>query len=121
MMVVHDLGVVALVVTKVLPWPALLTLLAVPLWMRTLAAFRRPKPTEPPGQPGLATVVGHARIHTIRRASTVDSRAWTVTRRRERSFPELRRWDIVTTIDGTHRNARRLRHPKPVSAAAGEP
>jgi 1,4-dihydroxy-2-naphthoate octaprenyltransferase len=52
MMVVYYLGVIALVVTEALPWPALLTLLAVPLLVRTLAAFRAPKPTEaPPDNP----------------------------------------------------------------------
>jgi 1,4-dihydroxy-2-naphthoate octaprenyltransferase len=52
MMVVYYLGVIALVATKALPWPALLTLLAVPLLVKTLAAFRAPKPTEaPPDNP----------------------------------------------------------------------
>jgi 1,4-dihydroxy-2-naphthoate polyprenyltransferase len=52
MMVVYYLGVIALVVAKALPWPALVTLLAVPLLVKTLAAFRRPKPTEaPPDNP----------------------------------------------------------------------
>jgi 1,4-dihydroxy-2-naphthoate polyprenyltransferase len=52
MMVVYYLGVIALVVAKSLPWPALLTLLAVPLLVKTVAAFRAPKPTEaPPDNP----------------------------------------------------------------------
>jgi 1,4-dihydroxy-2-naphthoate polyprenyltransferase len=52
MMIVYYLGVIVLVVTKALPWPALLTFLTVPLLIRTLAAFRAPKPIEaPPDNP----------------------------------------------------------------------
>jgi 1,4-dihydroxy-2-naphthoate octaprenyltransferase len=48
MMIAYYAGVVALVATRALPWPALLTLLAVPMLVRTLRQFGQPKPTEPP-------------------------------------------------------------------------
>jgi 1,4-dihydroxy-2-naphthoate polyprenyltransferase len=48
MMVVYYLGVITLVVIGALPVPALLTLLAVPLLVKTLRKFAEPKPTEPP-------------------------------------------------------------------------
>jgi 1,4-dihydroxy-2-naphthoate polyprenyltransferase len=48
MMVVYYLGVITLVVVRALPVPALLTLLAVPLLVKTLRKFAEPKPTEPP-------------------------------------------------------------------------
>jgi 1,4-dihydroxy-2-naphthoate octaprenyltransferase len=51
MMVAYYVGVVALVVARALPWPALLTLLAVPVLVRTLRQFAQPKPTEPPANP----------------------------------------------------------------------
>lgn len=48
MMVAYYLGVVALVAARALPWPALLTLLAVPLLVRTLREYAKPKPAESP-------------------------------------------------------------------------
>lgn len=48
MMVGYYLGVVALVALRALPWPALLALLALPLLVRTLRAFAKPKPDTPP-------------------------------------------------------------------------
>jgi 1,4-dihydroxy-2-naphthoate octaprenyltransferase len=48
MMAAYYLGVVALVALRALPWPALLTLVALPLAVRTWRAFGQPKPTEPP-------------------------------------------------------------------------
>lgn len=48
MMITYYLGVVALVALRALPWPALLTLLALPLLVRTVRAFREPKPDSPP-------------------------------------------------------------------------
>ena len=48
MMVAYYVGVVALVLPGALPWPALLTLLAVPMLVRTLRQFGQPKPAEPP-------------------------------------------------------------------------
>lgn len=41
-------GVVALVVTKALPWPSLLVVLAAPMAYKAVREFGRPAPTEPP-------------------------------------------------------------------------
>jgi 1,4-dihydroxy-2-naphthoate octaprenyltransferase len=52
MMVAFYIGLVALVVTGNLPWPALLALLAVPRAVTAIRAFNQPKPTEaPPDNP----------------------------------------------------------------------
>src|SRR4029450_120073 len=52
MMVAYYLGVVALVVLRELPWPALLTFLAVPLLVKTMREYAKPRPTEaPPDNP----------------------------------------------------------------------
>lgn len=48
MMIAYYLGVVALVAVRAVGWPALLTLLALPLLARALREFARPKPAEPP-------------------------------------------------------------------------
>jgi 1,4-dihydroxy-2-naphthoate octaprenyltransferase len=48
MMVAYYVGVVALVAARALPWPALLTLLALPMLVRTLKAYGQPRPTQPP-------------------------------------------------------------------------
>ena len=48
MMIAYYVVIVALVAVRALPWPALLTLLAVPLLVKTLRAFAQPKPAEPP-------------------------------------------------------------------------
>jgi 1,4-dihydroxy-2-naphthoate octaprenyltransferase len=48
MMIAYYAGVVALVAVRVLPWPALLTVLALPMLVRTLGAYRQPRPTQPP-------------------------------------------------------------------------
>lgn len=48
MMLTYYVAVVALVIAGALPWPALLTFGAVPLLVRTLRAYARPAPTEPP-------------------------------------------------------------------------
>jgi 1,4-dihydroxy-2-naphthoate octaprenyltransferase len=48
LMVAYYLGVVALVAIRALPWPALLTLLALPMFVRTFRAYGQPKPIEPP-------------------------------------------------------------------------
>ena len=48
MIIGYYAGVGALVALRALPWPALLTILALPLLVRTLRAFARPKPDEPP-------------------------------------------------------------------------
>lgn len=48
MMIAYYAGVVILVAVSALPWPALLTLLATPMLVRTLRQFAQPKPTEPP-------------------------------------------------------------------------
>jgi 1,4-dihydroxy-2-naphthoate octaprenyltransferase len=48
MMVVYYLGVIALVVTAALPVPALLTLLAVPLLVKTLRRFAEPEADRAP-------------------------------------------------------------------------
>jgi len=48
MMIAYYAGVVALVAVRALPWPALLTGLALPLLVRTLGAYRRPRPAQPP-------------------------------------------------------------------------
>lgn len=48
MMVAYYLGVTGLVIAKALPWPALVTLLAVPMLIKSLQAFNQPKPAEPP-------------------------------------------------------------------------
>jgi len=52
MMVAFYAGLIALVATGNLPWPALLALLAVPRAVQAIRAFARPKPTEaPPDNP----------------------------------------------------------------------
>jgi 1,4-dihydroxy-2-naphthoate octaprenyltransferase len=52
MMIAYYVGVIALVIARALPWPALATLLAVPLLLKSLNAFSQPKPTEaPPDNP----------------------------------------------------------------------
>jgi 1,4-dihydroxy-2-naphthoate octaprenyltransferase len=52
MMVAYYVGVVALVVTRALPWPALLTLGGLPTLISVLKRFAQPKPTEaPPDNP----------------------------------------------------------------------
>ncbi len=48
MMIAYYLGVIALVAVRALPWPALLTIGALPLLVRTIRAFGQPKPAEPP-------------------------------------------------------------------------
>ncbi|HET8683142.1 MAG TPA: prenyltransferase [Micromonosporaceae bacterium] len=48
MMVGYHAGVVALVALGALPWPALLTLLAAPMLVRTIREYARPKPAGPP-------------------------------------------------------------------------
>ncbi|MPZ25088.1 MAG: prenyltransferase [Micromonosporaceae bacterium] len=47
-MVAYYLGVVVLVVVQAVGWPALLTLLALPLLVRSLRAYGRPVPDQPP-------------------------------------------------------------------------
>jgi 1,4-dihydroxy-2-naphthoate octaprenyltransferase len=52
MMVAYYVGVVALVATRALPWPALLTLGGLPTLVSVLRRFALPKPTEaPPDNP----------------------------------------------------------------------
>jgi 1,4-dihydroxy-2-naphthoate octaprenyltransferase len=52
MMVAYYVGVVVLVVTRALPWPALLTLGGLPTLVSVLKRFAQPKPTEaPPDNP----------------------------------------------------------------------
>jgi 1,4-dihydroxy-2-naphthoate octaprenyltransferase len=52
MMVGYYAGVVVCVVTRALPWPALLTLLAAPMFLRVWKAFGQPRPSEaPPDNP----------------------------------------------------------------------
>jgi 1,4-dihydroxy-2-naphthoate octaprenyltransferase len=52
MMVAYYVGVVVLVVTRALPWPALLTLLSLPTLVTVLRRFAQPKPSEaPPDNP----------------------------------------------------------------------
>jgi 1,4-dihydroxy-2-naphthoate octaprenyltransferase len=48
MIVAFYAGLVALVATGNLPWPALLALLAAPRAAQAIRAFSQPKPTEPP-------------------------------------------------------------------------
>jgi 1,4-dihydroxy-2-naphthoate octaprenyltransferase len=48
MMILYYVGVVVLVALRALPWPALLTLLALPRAVTALRSFSQPKPTEPP-------------------------------------------------------------------------
>jgi 1,4-dihydroxy-2-naphthoate octaprenyltransferase len=48
MMIAYYLGVLALVTVRALPWPALLTLLALPLFIRTFRTYGEPKPSAPP-------------------------------------------------------------------------
>jgi 1,4-dihydroxy-2-naphthoate polyprenyltransferase len=48
MMIAYYLGVGVLVLLGALPWPALLTVLAVPLLVKTLRAYARARPAEPP-------------------------------------------------------------------------
>jgi 1,4-dihydroxy-2-naphthoate octaprenyltransferase len=52
MMVAYYLGVLVLVVLGELPWPALLTFAAVPMLVKILREYAKPKPTEaPPNHP----------------------------------------------------------------------
>ena len=52
MIIAYYLGVITLVLVRALPWPALLTLLAVPRAVTAVRAFSQPKPTEaPPDNP----------------------------------------------------------------------
>jgi 1,4-dihydroxy-2-naphthoate octaprenyltransferase len=52
MIVGYYLGVVALVLVRALPWPALLTFVAVPRAVKALRLFSQPKPTDaPPDNP----------------------------------------------------------------------
>ena len=52
MMVLYYVGVVALVVARALPWPAVLTFLALPRGVTAIRYFNQPKPTEaPPDNP----------------------------------------------------------------------
>ncbi len=52
MIVGYYLGVIALVLVRALPWPALLTFLAVPRAVTSIQKFSQPKPTEaPPDNP----------------------------------------------------------------------
>lgn len=48
MIVAYYVGVVVLVAVRALPWPALLTLLALPMAIKALTAFNGPAPAEPP-------------------------------------------------------------------------
>jgi len=48
MMVLYYVGVVVCVVVEALPWPGLLTLLALPLFVRVFRSFAQPRPLEPP-------------------------------------------------------------------------
>jgi 1,4-dihydroxy-2-naphthoate octaprenyltransferase len=48
MMVGYYAGIVALVALQAIGWPALLTLLALPLLVRSLKAYAKPRPSEPP-------------------------------------------------------------------------
>jgi 1,4-dihydroxy-2-naphthoate polyprenyltransferase len=48
MMIAYYFGVIALVIARALPWPALLTLLAVPMLLRSVREFAKPKPAQPP-------------------------------------------------------------------------
>jgi 1,4-dihydroxy-2-naphthoate octaprenyltransferase len=48
MMIGYYVGVVILVALQALPWPALLTLLAVPMLVKALKEFGKPTPAEPP-------------------------------------------------------------------------
>jgi 1,4-dihydroxy-2-naphthoate polyprenyltransferase len=52
MIITYYLGVLTLVLVRALPWPALLTLLAVPRAVQAIRVFSQPKPTEaPPDNP----------------------------------------------------------------------
>ena len=52
MMVAYYVGVVVCVVTRALPWPSLMTLLAIPLLARVWRSYAQPRPTEaPPDNP----------------------------------------------------------------------
>jgi 1,4-dihydroxy-2-naphthoate octaprenyltransferase len=52
MIAAYYVGIVAMVVTGNLPWPALLTLLALPRAWQAIALFSKPKPTDaPPDNP----------------------------------------------------------------------
>lgn len=48
MIVAYYVGIVVLVAVRALPWPALLTLLAVPMAYQAIRSFNKPAPTEPP-------------------------------------------------------------------------
>jgi 1,4-dihydroxy-2-naphthoate octaprenyltransferase len=48
MIVAYYVAVVVLVALRALPWPALLTVLAIPMAVKALKAFNGPAPTEPP-------------------------------------------------------------------------
>jgi 1,4-dihydroxy-2-naphthoate octaprenyltransferase len=48
MLIAYYAGVITLVAVRALPWPALLTLLALPMGVKAIKAFNGPAPTEPP-------------------------------------------------------------------------
>jgi 1,4-dihydroxy-2-naphthoate polyprenyltransferase len=48
MIVAYYLGVIGLVALRALPWPALLTLLALPMGIKAIREFTKPAPAEPP-------------------------------------------------------------------------
>jgi 1,4-dihydroxy-2-naphthoate octaprenyltransferase len=48
MMIGFYAGIVALVVLEALPWPALVTLLAVPMLVKAIRQYSKPAPTSPP-------------------------------------------------------------------------
>jgi 1,4-dihydroxy-2-naphthoate octaprenyltransferase len=48
MAIAYYVGIVALVIARGLPWPALLTLGGLPTLVWLLRQFAKPKPTEPP-------------------------------------------------------------------------
>jgi 1,4-dihydroxy-2-naphthoate polyprenyltransferase len=48
LLVLYYVGVIACAIVGALPWFALITLLAVPMFVKTWAAFAKPKPTEKP-------------------------------------------------------------------------
>lgn len=68
LMIGYYLGVIALVALRALPWPALLTLLALPLLVRTWRAFAAPKPEAPPENYPVWPLwwAAHAFVHTRR-------------------------------------------------------
>jgi 1,4-dihydroxy-2-naphthoate octaprenyltransferase len=48
MMIAYYIGVTALVVVGELPWPALVTFAALPMLIKTMREYAKPKPTEAP-------------------------------------------------------------------------